>query len=242
MKTAVLKVEKDLYVGNEENKTQLFLRMDNAITVAKSEVENFLTQNNLNRNDFNGEMDYFEELESEDGYSFQVRHEGTRKHLSVTAYYEAFADETGVKHQIDNLYLVTAAFSISGVKQDVETGILKNFESAKIFAESQKKEFRYQISNDGTLNEAATLENYVEDRNDGTFYHYYTESKYGVSNLRITIKRAQIMDAPDSKVITIEQLQAVETLLSEVQKLNGLTNDNLDTAALQVKTILENLI
>ncbi|GAB6427890.1 hypothetical protein bcgnr5372_38300 [Bacillus luti] len=232
MKPSVLKVEKDLFTGNKENATHIFLDMHNAITVAKTEVEKFLSHNKLKREDFLGDSDHFQEIDNGNGYSFQALHEDTKKHLSVTAYYQAFADETGVKYHKDDLYIVTAAFSISGVKHDVETGILKNFESAKIFAESQKKEFRYQISNDGSLNDDATFENYLNDRNNGTLYHYYTESKYGVSNLRITIKRAQIMDAPNSRVITIEQLQAVEALLSEVQKLNGLSNENLDTATL----------
>ncbi|GAB6562507.1 hypothetical protein bcgnr5378_06550 [Bacillus cereus] len=242
MKPAVLKVEKGLFTGNKENATHIFLHMSNAITVAKAEVEKFLSLNNLKREDFLGHSNYFEEIDDGEGYSFQALHWDTKKHLSVTAHYQAFADETGVKYHKDDLYIVTAAFSISGVKHDVETAILKNFESAKIFAESQKKEFRYQISNDGALNDDATFENYLNDLNNGTVYHYYTESKYGVSNLRITIKRAQIMDAPDSRVITIEQLQTVETLLSEVQKLNGLSNDNVDTAVLQVKTLLESLL
>ncbi|GAB6464558.1 hypothetical protein bcgnr5390_10320 [Bacillus luti] len=142
----------------------------------------------------------------------------------------------------EDLLIVTASFRVKGGEERVETGILKTFEAAKMFADYQKKEFGYQISDNGALNEKETKEIYLDNQFNGPLYYYYTESKYGVANLTINIKRAAIMDAPDSRVITKDQLQSVETLLSEVQKLNGLSSDNLDTAALQVKTILESLL
>jgi len=88
----IVHVVYDFYNGDKDSDAFLFLDMEKAKAHGKKLAKDYLEDNGLTANDFQGESDTFYELEDDSGYWFNTWSEKTYDKYNVAVYRKKFED------------------------------------------------------------------------------------------------------------------------------------------------------